>query len=372
MKYSFVLFLIVMTFLESQAQKEDYQWMSNLWSIDDCSQSNFPENCNASILDFNTDPPTVYREPSATLDMDWTHASICDNDGQLLLYSNGMSIHGSNHTPIIDGDTISFGPNWAKNTWLNENNEIRSRGFLGVNCSVFVPVPDYKNRYYLIYYNFDDFFVNDGIRKLYAEIEVTNNEPRIIRKDVVLANSISEAGYTSCAQHANGRDWWLLQFSRDTVFSYLIDPSGINLSHSSVLPFEIRNAQTSVVFDDKAEKFAAHQIYQSGEPDGAELVIFDFDRCSGNLSNPLSTSLPSFDHFGSPGIAFSASGQYLYINDFFNFLQYDVWSDDVFPSVDTVMIYNGQAFYDPSGNILGPSLFGLTQKGQTTRYMSVK
>ena len=91
-----ILFLGLTSLLS--AQKEDYQWYFNFWPIDDCSVPPFLEfckYCNASILDFNVDPPVFVSEKKATLDMHWTHASICDDDGQLLLYSNGMSIHGS-------------------------------------------------------------------------------------------------------------------------------------------------------------------------------------------------------------------------------------------------------------------------------------
>ena len=52
-------------------------------------------------------------------------------------------------------------------------------------------------------------------------------------------------------------------------------------------------------------RYAAHQIRTSGAPDGAQLVLFDFDRCTGDLSAPISKRLPSIQHFGTPGIAFS-------------------------------------------------------------------
>ena len=160
------------------AQKEDYQWIFNWARIDDCTQSNFPDFCNSSILDFNEDPPIFFRAEDATLDMDNTHTSLCDERGKLLLYSNGMSIHGADHTPIINGDTISFGPSWPNNTWLNENGEVRTQGFLGIDCAGFVPVPNQPDLYYLIYYNFDNFEITRAFDKLYACLLYTSPSPR--------------------------------------------------------------------------------------------------------------------------------------------------------------------------------------------------
>ena len=343
-------------------QNEDFQWIFNKWSVDDCAQSNFPDFCNASILDFNVDPPVFIRAEDATLDMDFTHTSICDERGKLLLYSNWMSIHGANHSPIINGDTISFGPRWPNNTWLNENGEVRTRGFLGIDCAGFVPVPSQPDLFYLIYYNFDNIAQTDAFDKLYALIDISE-EPRVIEKDLTLLKNIIKPGHTSCAQHANGRDWWLLQFSNDTLRTFLIDPTGIHLDQISTLPFAIRRGQTAVTFDDSAERYAAYQVVEGNSETGSELLLFDFDRCTGILSNAQIKSLPSFNQIGVHGIAFSASGQYLYINDVITCIQYDTWADDIFSSQDTVMTYDGSAFYEPSMNLLKPSRFGRMRKG---------
>ena len=101
--FFFIVFGLIPSLVSSQ--KEDHQWIFNAWRIDDCSQSVFPEFCNASILDFNVDPPAFFRAQEATLDMDYTHAALCDDAGQLMLYSNGMSRHGAAHLPITNGVT---------------------------------------------------------------------------------------------------------------------------------------------------------------------------------------------------------------------------------------------------------------------------
>ena len=356
-----ILFLGLTSLLS--AQKEDFQWYFNFTSVDDVSSISRPELRNASILDFNSNPPVFFQQIDATLDMDWTHASICDSKGELLLYSNGMSIHGPNHTPIAGGEKISFGPRWNNNTWPNEDGDLKPTGFLGTDCAVFVPKPGDDNRIYHIYYNFDDFELDGHFRKLYAEIDIIDpGNPQIVSKDNEFLKTTNPSS-SSSAQHANGRDWWLLQFSRDTLFSFLVDTSGINLHHTTKLPFIMDDGQSTSVFSDDGSKYAVHGIAESNSPNGLILTIFDFDRCSGDLSNTLRDTLSSENIFGTPGSAFSASGQYLYLNDELHCWQYDLWSDDILESRDTVMVYNGQSFYEPSENIKMMSTFGLMRKG---------
>ena len=128
----------------------------NTSSVRECS--NIP-NVNPSlpiedfcptVFSFHTDPPSFYQEEAIFLDFLWTNANFSDSEGQLLLYSNGMSIHGRNHIPIIGGDTISFGPAWDSRTWTNEFGETEALGYDMTYGAVFIPRPGHDNRYYFI------------------------------------------------------------------------------------------------------------------------------------------------------------------------------------------------------------------------------
>ena len=352
-----ILFLITTS---GFSQKEDFQWMFNSTSIDNCEGSNFYKFCNASVLDFNTDPPSFYQNVEATLDLAWTHASICDSDGQMLLYSNGMSIHGHDHTPIINGDTIRYGIFWDNNTWNNELGEVKPRGFLGTDCAGFIPSPENRNKIFHLYYNFDSTLINGRFKKYVAEINVSDPHLPIVRTKDSLLIETTIPSHTTCAQHGNGRDWWLLQFSTDTLFSFLIDPKGIHLHHLTKLPFSMDDQQTTSVFNDVASKYAVHSIVSSDDPKGNVVTIFDFDRCSGDLFNPIQDSISSLNISATPGSAFSASGQYLYINDRIHCFQYDMWANDIIASKDTVMIYDEIQFDEP---ITHHTRFGFMRKG---------
>ena len=125
-----IIILLVVTNSALFSQKEDHQWIFNWTSVDDCEQfGTFPEICGASILDFKSLPPRGYRNEEITLDFDQSNASICDDQGQLLLYSNCQAIHGPEHRAIENGDTINYSPRWDRLQWQNENDEWKPSGF---------------------------------------------------------------------------------------------------------------------------------------------------------------------------------------------------------------------------------------------------
>jgi len=363
MQHQIIFFIVFIFPALLLSQKEDYQWIMNSSSIDDCSVANYPEFCGASILDFNVDPPAAIRNQEATMDMDWTNASICDKEGQLLFYSNNMRISDGDHEIVANADTISYGIFWDIKSWPNEEGVMQPRGFSKSNAAVFINKPGLENSYYHIYLNYDARPQTGKTTKLLAGIDPVSEGYEVTFKDQVISDSIRNGGHTTCCQHANGRDWWLLQFSNDTVYTFLIDPQGIRLAHQDTMEYGFKERISSAVFDPRGEQFAIYQIYMFGTEDGAELILYDFDRCTGRLSNQRVQIDDSYDHFATPGVEFSASGQYLYTNNLKKCYQYDTWSDDVFASQQMVMVWDSSAFYNPSETLLKSSTFGLMRRG---------
>jgi len=105
---AFITLFIFFSF-EVPSQKEDHIWIYNF------SNSFFTEpgdTWGCSLIDFNTLPPEVYEFQDLSLSFKETNASYCNDQGQLVYYTNGQEIRGLNHTPIINGDTINYGPRW--------------------------------------------------------------------------------------------------------------------------------------------------------------------------------------------------------------------------------------------------------------------
>jgi PKD repeat protein len=67
--------------------------------------------------------------------------------------------------------------------------------------------------------------------------------------------------------------------------------------------------------------------------------IYDFNRCTGMLSNQRQHQM---DHYGGgTGLGISQDSRYLYFSAGLYIYQFDLWAEDVFASIDTVATYDG-------------------------------
>ncbi len=338
----FILSISLLLQFQSDAQKQDYNWVFGWSNILDFENSSWGESAIPTIFSFTTDPPMFYQSRSVTLDLNYTNSTYSDSEGQLLLYTNGMSIHGHDHTPVINGDTISYGEAWDRFVSTTDIGTNEPRGFRATDGAVFVPDPGSEDLY-ILYMNFDRFFTDSDLtRELrYGKISIddSNNQATLYEKDRIFADTVNSAGMLKCVQHANGRDWWLLQYNADDFLIFLIDEKGINLSYKQKLPFPLqisRSGKTGI--SPSGDQIATFNF--SLDSIGSELLIMDFDRCSGELYNEKLQYRHTERAFFSNGVEYSASGQYLYLTSLDTVWQFDTWDDDVFSTEKVVMVWD--------------------------------
>lgn len=113
--------------------------------------------------------------------MDFTNATYSNENGQLILYTNGMSIHsGIDHEPIR-GDTISYGPAWAANQSLTDIGTNEPRGFTISDGAVFMNKPGSDNEILVLYGNYDNSWTT-GIKRReirFGTIQVNGDGNRV-------------------------------------------------------------------------------------------------------------------------------------------------------------------------------------------------
>lgn len=129
-------------------------------------------------------------------------------------------------------------------------------------------------------------------------------------------------------KHANGRDWWVLmhRYNSDKFYKILVSQDTIQVFDQIIGP---------VITDD----VAGQAVFS---PDGSKYVLitdnsldlYDFDRCTGVLSNHQLLNLP--DSIWRTGAAFSPNSQFLYTNTYTNIFQYDLWASNINSSVQLV------------------------------------
>jgi len=86
------------------SQKQD-----NIWLIGKDFLDSQPTDSlwGASEINFNYEPTRIGYIPDRIYDFQETNTSLCDKEGKLLLYSNGMFICNGRDEILINGDTLN-------------------------------------------------------------------------------------------------------------------------------------------------------------------------------------------------------------------------------------------------------------------------
>ena len=139
---------------------------------------------------------------------------------------------------------------------------------------------------------------------------------------------------TAC-KHGNGRDWWFHVFDADTVYTYIVDPDGLRLSHTQILPVALDQSLGQAKYSPDGSKFAIYSVFVRNSKNWSELFISNFDRCSGYFSNiKYEASDDDANELGQlgNGIEFSPNGMFIYTNTSSTIYQYDIEEESIFQS----------------------------------------
>lgn len=162
---------------------------------------------------------------------------------------------------------------------------------------LFLEDPGDSNRVYLFYGQYKTIYptwpsvftsINYDLFFTYALLDVSN-QSLINQNNVVLTDTTSVSDAVA-VRHGNGRDWWILKpgIYTNEFYVALLDPSGLSEMEKITIPGLVPREQTYTVshFTQDGNTF----IHFTGL--GPKWVQrYDFDRCSGTLSNPQETDL---------------------------------------------------------------------------------
>ncbi|MBL0339717.1 MAG: hypothetical protein IPP71_01665 [Bacteroidetes bacterium] len=197
---------------------------------------------------------------------------------------------------------------------------------------VIVPDPGDDSMYYVF-----SIGVTYSIGMLYSVVDMRgdNGLGAVVQKNIPLLNNMRMVDCLTAIKHGNGRDWWLiarestvhLGTSNNTWYLYLISPSGISsLPIQNVGSLNSTNAGR-LSFNPVNNKICFINTISMIE-------IYDFDRCTGILSNPVNietefSTIPNPYYWSSE---FSPSGRYLYVtSSTVNGIlwQFDTWAPNI-------------------------------------------
>jgi len=264
-----------------------------------------------NVFKFNEDSLIGFTDPACVpLSTFFSKAAFSDrNTGELLFASNGWR--------LING----LGVILAHKLWRDDvPHPDDSSDTTRVNYAagpLFLNHPTDSSKVYLFYsqrsapFFQGQYLTAADIYFTYALLDIPTQS--LISKNNIVLSDTSSMGDMQACRHANGRDWWIIKphIFTDLYYVGLLDPTGIsmNLVQLPDVPHLLRS-NTSSKFNIQGNKY----IQYIGQPH-RQVHEYDFDRCSGLLSNfrphDLSDSIANNDLIAT--LSISPNGSKFYI-----------------------------------------------------------
>ncbi|MBP7477771.1 MAG: T9SS type A sorting domain-containing protein [Chitinophagales bacterium] len=244
-----------------------------------------------------------------------------------------MKIFNKNYELMENGDSINDG--YFVNVYADI---MRLMGYVSMQGAIIIKKPNSTSTYYLLhsYIGFSQELNigTYGAKLLATEIDMSANNGlgKVISKNKTIIDDTIGTSVSAC-RHANGEDWWIVvqEQNSNCFYKVLIDKNGISPNikkdcegpPSSILV----HYSSSSCFSPNGKTYT----YLS-RSDG--LYIFDFDRCTGKLSNRRNIRIPEIQDslFLGYGVSVSPNSRFLYLTSTFYIHQYDLTALDILSS----------------------------------------
>lgn len=266
-----ILFLLFILYpLISFSQKEAAIWY-------------FGQNAG---LDFNSGTPVVLTD--GQLNTFEGCATISDFQGDLLFYTDGVSVWDKTHNIMPNGNDLLGNPS-------------------STQSAIIIPKPNNINQYYI--FTVDDnpnAVSSDGIN--YSVVDLTLNSGLgdvTAQKNVpLLANAYENI---TAVKHATDNSVWVITFLENQFRTWLVDAAGVNTMPSSPATYTDNPIGYLKTSPDGTKIVSAN--YGSGP----SLMLYDFNSATGVISNEQQLILDESDDYPY-GVEFSTYNSKLYVS----------------------------------------------------------
>ncbi len=325
----FILLFLASTAANSQDEKRDYIWLFGKYS--EVGDSTW----GGTVIDFNYGPPDIYYD-SRDMNFDITNANICDENGNLLFYTNGRFIANKFNDTVINSTGINPG------IWSQSYGDDGLRLYQG---ALILPKPESNHLFYLLHEERE--FVG-GVqltvvpRLYYTIIDMSfqGGSGLATQLNTVMVQDTLDYGKITATRHANGRDWWIVvgEFYSNRYYRFLLGPNGIEEQEPQRIGEAVPSGLGQAHFSPDGTKYT--KLNGINDSIGVFLDIYDFNRCSGILNSKERIIYETLSG-GAGGLSFSPNSRFLYVCEGIYVFQYDLWANDIAASVDTVAEYDG-------------------------------
>lgn len=251
-------------------------------------------------------------------------ATISDQSGNLLFYTDGVRVWSSNHTVMPNG------------TGLMGNSS-------SSNSAIIVPDPGNTNQYYL--FTVPDYNVAPwGLRYSIVDLTLNSGLGDVVSssKNTLVTDSTTER--LIAVQHSNGQDYWILctKSQSNIVHAFLLNASGVSSTPvNSISPWAfnwVGQGCMKASPNGRTVAIGKHSAYV--QPPTRGVILFKFNTTTGALTNPLTISsqpITGDTLYGFYGVEFSPNSNLLYTshNNIYQF-SLSTWTQSAISnSVDT-------------------------------------
>ncbi|MEO7923137.1 MAG: PKD domain-containing protein [Chitinophagaceae bacterium] len=273
-------------------------------------------------ISFNPSPGQPIPTPlfNSEMEADEGCASICDDNGDLLFYSNGITLYNRNHQVMLNGDGLLSNPSTMQ-------------------ACIIVPQPGNDDIYYVFTADaFENAYMN-GYRYTVVDMTRDNGNGEVISKNVLLYASGTER--MTAIRHADGIGVWVVtnDYNSNVFRSWLVTCSGVQatpvvstigtiLDQYPLMGIGMMKASP----DGKLLCQTHFPLFDEDlhVPNFAQL--FDFDNATGTLSNLRTIAFPDAQ---LTGCEFSPDSKLLYLTR-----SYDKSIDQVEATLPTAAAIN--------------------------------
>lgn len=293
-----------------------YAQQNNIWCFGD-----------SAGIDFNASLPSTFN---SSIKGRGSCTSIADSTGNLLFYAYTRAtlfgkttlVFNYTHQLMDNGDSI------VGEGWYNE--------------LTIIPDPVNPKRFYMISVGVLDLALQQGFYYSIIDMSYNGGLGKVVSKNNQLLNNFM-VDCIGAIKHGNGRDWWVVCRKGDFYIGgpahneytfYLITPTGVSVpitkSVGSLTSYNLAN----LIFSPTGNKM----IYTN--PRGL-LELYDFDRCTGDLTLDQTISPENTPYHFYWSSAFSPDESKLYVQtvsypDTTYLIQFDLNAANIAASADTI------------------------------------
>jgi hypothetical protein len=248
-------------------------------------------------LDFNSGSPVALT--NSVMNQLEGSSSIADANGNLLFYTDGMTVWDKYHNQMPNGDSLDGGYSTAQSALI-------------------VPMPGSSLMYYI--FTVEESGTPGNFSFSIVDMSLNGGNGDVTLKNNLLLSQVSEQ--LTAVKSANNIDTWVMVHLRNSnaFYAYLVTSVGVSaapvVSNVGQLISSAAIGQMKFSADGSRIAFVAHMPY---------VDLFDFNSSTGIVSNEKYLNNISSSSYG---LEFSPGGKYLYASDYGNLHQWDITSND--------------------------------------------